>query len=141
MSSGIPLPAEFHQNFSPKARRNLSRNSVPRNSVSGQFRDTEFRGSRNSAEFYSVRKNPLNSVPMEFRSAEFRSAEFCDTEFCFCGTQNSAEFFTEFRGILFRRKNSAEFHRIFQAEFLRNSGIPYKKFDRNIIPPEFFLTE
>ena len=51
------------------------------------------------------------------------------------------EFFTKFRGILLRRKNSVEFHGIFQTGFLRNSGIPFKKFDRNIIPPEFVLTE
>ena len=40
------------------------------------------------------------------------------------------EYFTEFRGILFG---------IFQTEFLPNSGIPYEKFDGNIIPPEFFF--
>ena len=38
-------------------------------------------------------------------------------------------------------RNAAEFNGIFQTEFLWNSEILYEKFDGNIIPPEFFLTE
>ena len=64
-----------------------------RQSFPTEFRCAEFRGTRNSVELYSVAKIPRNSV----------------------------EFFTEFRGILIRRKNFAEFHQIFLTEFLRNS--------------------
>ena len=61
------------------------------------------------------------SFPMKFHSAEFRGI------------------FHRIPRNIIRWKNSAEFHGIFQTEFLRNSGIPYEKFDGNIIPPEFFF--
>ena len=81
-------------------------------------------------------KIPRNSVSAEFREI------FHGIPRNF--SRNSAEFFTEFRGILFSRKISTEFRGIFSrnfAEFLRNCGIPFEKFDGIIIPSEFFLTE
>ena len=124
----------------PRPTRRVSsgipRNSVgifPRNSV--KFRGIPRHFSRNSAEFNSAGKIPRNST--EFLT-EFSEILFCRKKFSAGIKFRGIPWYGIQRNTEFRRKNSAEFHGFFRRNFY---GIPYKKFDGNIIPPEFFLTE
>ena len=90
---------------------------------------------------YTKSRRNFLGIPSEFFT-EFRqsfSTEFrqsFSTKFRIRGTRNSVprnsaetEFrgiFTEFRVILFRRKNSAKFLGTFKTEFIRNSGFPMR---------------
>ena len=77
----------------------------------------EFR--KNSVEFSEFFQR--NNIPFPrysvTRNSVSQNKEFCSTNFC---------------GILFRRKNSADLHGISYEEFRQN---------KNIIPPEYFFTE